>query len=152
MGSSPSTNSNQQRRQRPDERRFGSGGSGFSTGGKAQIIEQALENFQVLTALNKLTGQNFDYNQAAWRTWYEANRAKPVIAGRRISSRVSTIAERVLPVFLVNELSVRQNRVVGDFESFANLVEAQQSTCCCRAHQPVHLPYTAAVKISKRSL
>lgn len=62
---------------------FGSGGSGFSAGGKAQIIEQALENFQVLTALNKLTGQNFDYNQAGWRTWYEANRAKPVIAGRR---------------------------------------------------------------------
>jgi hypothetical protein len=62
---------------------FGSGGSGFSAGGKAQIIEQALENFQVLTALNKLSGQNFDYNQAAWRTWYEANRAKPVIAGRR---------------------------------------------------------------------
>ncbi len=62
---------------------FGSGGSGFSAGGKAQIIEQALENFQVLTALNKLSGQNFDYNQAAWRTWYDANRAKPVIAGRR---------------------------------------------------------------------
>jgi hypothetical protein len=62
---------------------FGSGGSGFSAGGKAQIIEQALENFQVLTALNKLTGQNFDYNQAAWRTWYEVNRAKPVISGRR---------------------------------------------------------------------
>lgn len=62
---------------------FGSGGSGFSAGGKAQIIEQALENFQVLTALNKLSGQNFDYNQAAWRTWYEANRTKPIIAGRR---------------------------------------------------------------------
>ncbi len=62
---------------------FGGGGGGFSAGGKAQIIEQALENFQVLTALNKLSGQNFDYNQAAWRTWYEANRAKPVIAGRR---------------------------------------------------------------------
>ena len=62
---------------------FGSGGSGFSAGGKPQIIEQALENFQVLTALNKLSGQNFDYNQGAWRTWYEANRAKPVIAGRR---------------------------------------------------------------------
>lgn len=62
----------------------GNSGGGFGVGGKPQVIETALENFQALSALTKLTGQTtFDYNQQTWRNWYAANGKKPVISGRR---------------------------------------------------------------------
>lgn len=46
------------------------GGAGISAGGKPTIIEEIHSNPEVLAALQRLTKQNFDYNQDAWRRWY----------------------------------------------------------------------------------
>ncbi|MGC4006378.1 MAG: hypothetical protein QM811_25945 [Pirellulales bacterium] len=63
---------------------FGSGGGGLGVGGKTQVIEQTMENYEVLTALEKLSGQaGLGYNQAAWTNWYQTNKKKPIVAGRR---------------------------------------------------------------------
>jgi hypothetical protein len=47
------------------------GGGGFTTGGerpKYQTVDE--DNQRVLAALKKLSGQNFDYDEVAWRRWY----------------------------------------------------------------------------------
>lgn len=52
--------------------RPGGGGSGFRFGGGGpKIVEQHAENHDVLSALVKLSGgQNFEFNEVAWRRWY----------------------------------------------------------------------------------
>jgi HEAT repeat protein len=49
----------------------GTGGGGFSVGGRPKIETVSEENPAVLQALKKLSGgQNFDYDKVAWRRWY----------------------------------------------------------------------------------
>jgi hypothetical protein len=61
---------------------FGSGpggtSGGLSVGGSQPKEVKVLQsNQEVLRALIALTGQNFDYNQQTWKTWFAAQR-KPV--------------------------------------------------------------------------
>ena len=60
---------------------FGSGpgvsGGGLSVGGGPKETRVWLQNQEVLRALIALTGENFEYNQQAWKTWFAAQR-KPV--------------------------------------------------------------------------
>ena len=56
---------------------FGSDGSfGMSRGNDAKIVEVPVQNHAVLEALVELTGQNFDYDQRAWRRWYDLERGR----------------------------------------------------------------------------
>ena len=49
----------------------GTGGGGLSMGGGPKIVRKDLENISVLRALTKLSGgQNFEYDEQAWRRWY----------------------------------------------------------------------------------
>jgi hypothetical protein len=49
----------------------GQGGGSFSFGGGPQFRNDPFENSAVLAALKKLSGgENFDYDEAAWRRWY----------------------------------------------------------------------------------
>lgn len=47
----------------------GTSGTGFSTGSRPKVVKQLVENRAVLDALTKITGVNFQYDQAAWRDW-----------------------------------------------------------------------------------
>lgn len=52
---------------------FGSDGSGgLSMGSSTRVIKRDLQNQAVLDALVNLAGQNFDFDEVAWRTWYAA--------------------------------------------------------------------------------
>ena len=62
---------------------FGSGagqsGTGFSTGGgRPKVVNHLLQNRSVLDALTGITGVNFQYDQAAWRTWLIHERTKDI--------------------------------------------------------------------------
>lgn len=46
------------------------GATGLSAGGKEQIVEKIHNNAGVLNALQAITKQNFQYDQAAWKNWY----------------------------------------------------------------------------------
>ena len=48
------------------------GGVGFSTGGP-QTIERAYDNDGVRSALNEITGQDFNFDAELWREWYVIN-------------------------------------------------------------------------------
>ncbi len=64
----------------------GPGGSsgGLSVGGKGPPeIKIQQPNQEVLRALIALTGQNFDYNQQAWKTWFATQRKPVNIDARR---------------------------------------------------------------------
>lgn len=64
---------------------FGTGGTGVSVGGGPVVVTQAVQNRQVLDALEKLTGGvNFGFDQARWRAWYATQRrAENPISARR---------------------------------------------------------------------
>lgn len=63
---------------------IGGGGGGLSLGGNApQFVEKNRENTAVLRALTKLTGQNFDYDEQAWRNWYVDQRMHEHANARR---------------------------------------------------------------------
>jgi hypothetical protein len=52
---------------------FGSDGSGgLSMGSSTRVYKRDLQNQAVLDALVTLAGQNFDFDEVAWRTWYAA--------------------------------------------------------------------------------
>lgn len=60
-----------------DTTSFGGDGSfGMSRGNEPQIVEVPVQNRAVLDALVELTGQNFDYDQRAWRRWYDLERGR----------------------------------------------------------------------------
>jgi hypothetical protein len=60
-----------------DTTSFGGDGSfGLSRGNEPKIVEVPLQNRAVLEALVELTGQNFDYDQRAWRRWYDLERGR----------------------------------------------------------------------------
>jgi hypothetical protein len=54
----------------------GTGGSGLSVGQSVQTVYEPVQNQEVLGSLIKLTGQNFDFNVVAWKSWF-ANQKKP---------------------------------------------------------------------------
>jgi hypothetical protein len=59
----------------------GFGGAGLSSGGGPKVIYRNLNNDEVLAALVKLTGQDFDFDVAAWNSWYAANKQEQQPAG-----------------------------------------------------------------------
>ena len=65
---------------------FGNGpgmsGGGLSVGGGPKEVKVWIENQEVLRALVALTGENFEFNQPAWKSWY-ASQKKPVIVDAR---------------------------------------------------------------------
>jgi hypothetical protein len=58
------------------------GGGGLSMNQKPQKISRLIQNQGVLDALVAITGQNFGYDDRAWRTWYTNQKLKgaPVVA------------------------------------------------------------------------
>jgi len=59
------------------------GGGGLSMGGKPKIITRQFRNQPVLDALVSLSGQNFNFDQRAWRYWYESQRERIELDARR---------------------------------------------------------------------
>jgi hypothetical protein len=62
---------------------FGSGGSGFSQPGKPVTRQIPIPNQTVLSALRRLTGANFEFDQAAWREWHRQSLRSPSLNLRR---------------------------------------------------------------------
>ena len=62
---------------------FGSGGTRLGQGGGAVQRPIRVENQAVLAALNKLTGQNFLFDQERWREWYRQSHRSPSFNLRR---------------------------------------------------------------------
>jgi hypothetical protein len=62
---------------------FGSGGSGFGLPGSPKTRQIPITNQPVLSALQKLTGVNFEFNQGAWREWYRQAQRSPSLNLRR---------------------------------------------------------------------
>ena len=54
----------------------GGGGGGLGMNQKPKVIHQVLQNQAVLDALVAITGQNFGYDQRAWKTWYTNQQSK----------------------------------------------------------------------------
>jgi len=61
----------------------GGGGTGFSQGQSKQEIIKPSQNPEVLEALRRLSGENFGYDQAAWRRWHTEKRQVREIDLRR---------------------------------------------------------------------
>jgi hypothetical protein len=60
-----------------DTTSFGGDGSfGLSRGNEPKMVEVPVQNQAVLEALVALTGQNFEYDQRAWRRWYDLERGR----------------------------------------------------------------------------
>jgi hypothetical protein len=60
-----------------DASSFGGDGSfALNRGGGVKIVDVPVQNRLVLEALVDLTGQNFDYEQRAWRRWYDIERSR----------------------------------------------------------------------------
>jgi hypothetical protein len=62
---------------------FGSGGTGMSMGGGPTIISKQFANQAVLDALTAITGQNFAFDQAAWKHWLASQKKPETIDARR---------------------------------------------------------------------
>jgi hypothetical protein len=52
----------------------GTGGSGLDWGSSKIVEENTSRNQDVLTTLRKLTGNDFQFDQEAWRNWYRQSR------------------------------------------------------------------------------
>lgn len=63
-----------------DTTSFGSDGSSAIGRGGPTYIDVPVQNRYVLEALVELTGQNFDFDQRAWRRWYNLEKAR-IFAG-----------------------------------------------------------------------
>jgi len=59
------------------------GGGGLSMGGKPKIYSLHLRNQAVLDALVTVTGQNFNFDQRAWKYWYAAQKKTAPLDARR---------------------------------------------------------------------
>ncbi|MGA2063934.1 MAG: HEAT repeat domain-containing protein [Thermoguttaceae bacterium] len=59
------------------------GGIGMGMGGGPKVIVYFVHNQPVLDALVAITGQNFSFDQRAWRTWYANQNKSPAIDARR---------------------------------------------------------------------
>ena len=67
----------------PQPYRFGSGGTGYGQAGKPIPVTVPVPNMTVLSALRKLTGENFEFDQSAWRNWYRQSLRSPHLNLRR---------------------------------------------------------------------
>jgi len=63
---------------------FGHGSTGFQQGQRTFTQTRPVPNPVVLTALVRLTGINFEFNQDAWRNWYLQAYRSPAMNLRRI--------------------------------------------------------------------
>jgi hypothetical protein len=61
----------------------GGGISGFSAGGTTKEVTEHRANAYVLDALIALTGQNYGYNTAAWKAWFNQQNAPESLNTRR---------------------------------------------------------------------
>lgn len=62
----------------------GGGGGGFSFGGGGtEIVKQSIKNREVLRALVKLAGVNFEFDRQAWKYWYAAQKKPKTLDARR---------------------------------------------------------------------
>ncbi len=61
----------------------GGSGSGMSMGGGPTIISKQFANQAVLDALAAITGQNFSFDQAAWKRWNAGQKKPETIDARR---------------------------------------------------------------------
>jgi hypothetical protein len=60
------------------------GGTSFGTGGGPKIVKKMVRNEEVLAALSRLTGKDFDFDVAAWKRWFATQRpAVPAVNTRR---------------------------------------------------------------------
>ena len=71
------------RQPNPQTYSFGSGGTGYSQAGNPVSVTVRVPNQMVLTALRKLTGVNFEFDQAAWLEWYRQSLRSPSLNLRR---------------------------------------------------------------------
>jgi len=62
---------------------FGPGGTGLTHGARTIRRQVQDTNQTALTALNNLTGMNFQFNQAAWQEWYRQSHRSPSVNLRR---------------------------------------------------------------------
>jgi len=69
--------------EQPQSFTFGSGGSGLTQGARTISRPVQTQNQTVLTALTKLTGRNFLFDQAAWQEWYRQSQRSPSFNLRR---------------------------------------------------------------------
>jgi hypothetical protein len=61
----------------------GLGGGGLSVGGGPKEVKVWLENHEVLKALIAITGENFEFNEAAWKNWYARQKKPTTLDARR---------------------------------------------------------------------
>lgn len=61
----------------------GRSGGGLSMNKTPTIIRKNIANQPALDALIDMTGQNFDFDQRAWRLWYASRKNRITIDGRR---------------------------------------------------------------------
>ena len=61
----------------------GGGGIGMGMGGGPKVVAVPMQNQAVLDVLVALTGQNFGFDQRAWKTWYATQDKPPVVNARR---------------------------------------------------------------------
>jgi len=59
------------------------GGGGLSVGGGPKIIQRTHTNQSVLDALVAITGQNFNFDQQAWKYWLASQRKRETFDSRR---------------------------------------------------------------------
>jgi hypothetical protein len=62
---------------------FGSGGTGYSQPGRPVTRRVEIPNQTVLSALRRLTGMDFGFDQPAWRNWHRASLRSPSLNLRR---------------------------------------------------------------------
>jgi hypothetical protein len=76
-----------------DATSIGSDGSiGMSRGTDPKAIDVPVQNRKVLEALVALTGQNFDYEQRAWRRWYDLEKGRIFAEAGQVDLRRENVA------------------------------------------------------------
>ena len=63
----------------------GNGGAGLSSGGGPKVVQRSMRNDEVLAALVKLTGKDFDYDVEGWKDWLATTKQEkqPAVNPRR---------------------------------------------------------------------
>lgn len=61
----------------------GTGGGGLSVGQSEQTRYETIRNPDVLDALIKLTGNNFEHDVTAWKSWFSQQKKPETLDGRR---------------------------------------------------------------------
>ncbi|MBL9123167.1 MAG: HEAT repeat domain-containing protein [Planctomycetaceae bacterium] len=61
----------------------GTGGGGLSVGQSVRTEYRTIQNPEVLDALIKLTGNNFEHNVNAWKAWFAQQKKPETLDGRR---------------------------------------------------------------------